>query len=84
MAVAPLRSAPLGGHVTTVSSTDDELTLTLASGFQVRLGTIGDLHLKLSIARRILSATGAGAGAGYVDVSVPERPVLSSNSQVAG
>ncbi len=84
MAVAPLASAPLGAHVDTVTSDDDQLTLMLASGFEVRLGDVGDLRLKLTIARRILSATGAAAGTGYVDVSVPERPVLSSNSQVEG
>ena len=55
--------------------------------------TIGDLRLKLAIAKRILALAGAAAGSGsYVDVSVPERPVLgsanassasSTNSQVA-
>jgi cell division septal protein FtsQ len=84
MAVAPLASTPLGNHVDSVTSSDDQLTLTLGSGFQVRLGDVGDLRLKLAIARRILAATGAAAGSGYVDVSVPERPVLSANSQVAG
>lgn len=84
MAVAPLASAPLGSHVDSVTSSEDQLTLTLGSGFQVRLGDVGDLRLKLAIARRILGATGAAAGPGYVDASVPERPVLSTNSQVAG
>jgi cell division septal protein FtsQ len=84
MAVAPLRAAPLPGHVETATSNGTQLTLTLASGFEVRLGDVGDLRLKLSIARRILSLSGAATGSGYVDVSVPERPVLSSNSQVAG
>lgn len=84
MAVAPLASTPLGSHVDSVTSSDDQLTLSLGSGFQVRLGDVGDLRLKLAIARRILAATGAAAGSGYVDVSVPERPVLSTNSQVAG
>lgn len=84
MAVAPLRSAPLPGHVETVTSDGTQLTLVLGSGFQVRLGDVGDLRLKLAIARRILVQTGAAAGSGYVDVSVPERPVLSTNSQVGG
>ena len=84
MAVGPLRSAPLPGHVDSVKSDGTQLTLTLASGFQVRLGDIGDLRLKLAIARRILHVTGGATGSGYVDVSVPERPVLSSKSQVAG
>jgi hypothetical protein len=84
MAVGPLRSAPLPGHVDVVASTESQLTFTLGSGFQVRLGDVGDLRLKLAIARRILGPTGAASGPGYLDVSVPERPVLSTNSQVAG
>ena len=65
--------------------THKELTLVLGSGFQVRLGEVGDLRLKLAIARRILRATGAATTAGgYVDVSVPERPVLAANTQVGG
>jgi hypothetical protein len=51
----------------------------------VRLGDATDLRLKLAIARRILRQTGAAtAGDGYVDVSVPERPVLSTKSQLQG
>ena len=62
-----------------------ELTLVLGGGLELRLGDTGDLRLKLAIARRILRATGAAAGGGgYLDVSVPERPVLSANSQVEG
>lgn len=84
MAVAPLSAAPLPGHVDSVTSDGTQLTLVLASGFQVRLGDVGDMRLKLAIARRILVQTGAATGAGYVDVSVPERPVLSRNPQVGG
>jgi hypothetical protein len=84
IAVAPLASAPLPGGVKTVQSDGDQLTLVLGSGFEVRLGDVGDLRLKLAIARRILRLTFAATGSGYIDVSVPERPVLSSNSQVGG
>jgi cell division protein FtsQ len=80
-----LRGAGLPGGVSTVSVARGELALTLTGGFQVRLGDAGDARLKLAIARRILRLTGAAAGgAGYVDVSVPERPVLDTNSQVGG
>ena len=48
----------------------------LRSGLQVRLGDAGDLRLKLVVARRILAATGRRISDGYVDVSVPERPVV--------
>jgi len=84
-ALSSLREASLPGGVQTVSVGPDELTLTLGRGLQVRLGDDGDLRLKLAIARRILRETGAAAaGVGYVDVSVPERPVLSTNPQVGG
>jgi hypothetical protein len=80
-----LRGAGLPGGVSTVSVAHGELALTLSGGFQVRLGDAGDTRLKLAIARRILRLTGAAAGGtGYVDVSVPERPVLDTNSQVGG
>lgn len=62
-----------------------ELTLVLGSGLEIRLGGLGDLRLKLAIARRILHAVKADASStGYLDVSVPERPVISgSNAQVS-
>jgi len=84
-ALAPLQSAALPGGVSTVRVGKDELTLTLGGGLEVLLGDTGDLRLKLAIARRILRQTGAALeGTGYLDVSVPLRPVLSTTPQVAG
>jgi cell division septal protein FtsQ len=83
-ALALLRGAPLPGGVHEARA-GKELTLVLGGGLEVRLGDTGDLRLKLAIARRILRATAAAAtGGGYLDVSVPERPVLATKSQVAG
>ena len=83
-ALAAARGAALPTGVHEVR-TRKELTLVLGSGFQLRLGETGDLRLKLAIARRILRATGAATtGSGYLDVSVPERPVLADNTQVGG
>ena len=81
-AVAPLARKPLPGRVSLVRVTPDELTLVQRSGLEVRLGDASDLALKLAVARRILPAL-AGVG-GYLDVSVPERPVAGQdlNSQV--
>jgi cell division protein FtsQ len=81
-AVAPLARKPLSGRVSLVRVTPDELTLVQRSGLEVRLGDASDLALKLAVARRILPAL-AGVG-GYLDVSVPERPVVGQdlNSQV--
>jgi cell division septal protein FtsQ len=80
-----LRGAPLPGGVHVVQVGASELTLVLASGFEVRLGDDGDLRLKLAVAQRILRATGAASDpAGYLDVSVAVRPVLSATPQVGG
>jgi cell division septal protein FtsQ len=83
-ALAAVRGAGLPGGVSSVVAGRDELTLVLRRGLQVRLGDAGDLRLKLAIARRILTMTGAAAAGGYLDVSLPERPVLDTNSRVGG
>ena len=84
-ALDPLRGTDLGKRVLLVRAKGDELTLVLRSGIELRLGDVGDLRLKLAIARRILPVIGAAAGHGaYLDVSVPERPVAHSNPQVGG
>ncbi len=84
-AVAPLRRHTFPSGVRFVRASGSELTLVLDSGLEIRLGDIGDLRLKLAIAQRILHAVGAGPStSGYLDVSVPERPVVkSSNSQLS-
>jgi cell division protein FtsQ len=82
-ALAPLQGAALPGGVSAVRVGKDELTLALGGGLEVRLGDTGDLRLKLAIARRILAQTHAATGGtGYLDVSVPLRPVLSTVPQV--
>jgi cell division protein FtsQ len=83
-AVSVARSVRLPGGVRTVRATSTELTLTLKTGLDVRLGGVGDVRLKLGIARRILAANRGGATGGYLDVSVPERAVLDLNPQVEG
>jgi len=84
-ALAPLGHGTFPTPVRSVRETGSELTFVLRSGLQVRLGGLGDLRLKLAIARRILRAVGADSGSsGYLDVSVPERPVIAgSNAQVS-
>lgn len=80
-AVAPVVQHAFRGGVRSVVSGQETLTLVLGTGTQVRLGGIGDLELKLAIAHRILDLPAvrtASSAAGYVDVSVPERPVLGS------
>jgi cell division septal protein FtsQ len=82
-AAAIARSIHLPGGVSTVAPAPSGLTLTLGNGVQVRLGDIGDLRLKLAIAKRILRILGGPAATGYVDVSLPERPVADSDPQVS-
>jgi len=48
----------------------------------LRLGEPTDVRLKLAIARRALRVLPAGAT--YVDVSVPGRPVAGTDPQVSG
>ncbi|MBA2384629.1 MAG: hypothetical protein H0V68_08220 [Actinobacteria bacterium] len=59
-----------------------ELTLLLRPGLELRLGDGTDRDVKLEVARRILPALEEGVG--YLDVSVPERPVAGGtlDSQV--
>jgi cell division protein FtsQ len=83
-ALAPLASVHFPARVASVVTGDGELTLVLRSGLELRLGDPGDLRLKLAVARRVLSLVSAGGAGGYVDVSVPERPVASLNPQVEG
>jgi cell division septal protein FtsQ len=72
-AVAPLVERPLPSAVTSVEVGRDQLNLALRSGTEVRLGDTSDLAVKLEVARRVLPQL-AGVR-GYLDVSVPERPV---------
>jgi cell division protein FtsQ len=85
VALAALRGVTLPAPVQMVDVGTGGLTLVLSSGFQVRLGDAGDIRLKLAIARHVVRAAGVTpTSVGYLDVSVPERPVLNLNSQVKG
>lgn len=84
-AVAPLADRPLPVRVGTVRTGPKELTFELASGLELRLGNETSLLLKLAVAAEILRdlPSPAQGGPGYLDLSVPERPVAGSlNSQV--
>ena len=82
-AVAPLVEQPLPSAVNSVVVGRDGLTLALRSGIELRLGDTSDIPVKLEVARRVLPQLSDLHG-GYLDVSVPERPVAgeSLNSQV--
>jgi cell division protein FtsQ len=84
-ALAPLERGTFPTPVRFVREQGTDLTFILGSGLEIRLGGLGDLRLKLAISRRILQTVKADSSStGYLDVSVPERPVISgSNAQVS-
>jgi len=73
-ALVPLRGLPLLPRVRDVLA-DGELTLVLRSGLEIRLGTARRAPLKLAVAREILPQL---TPPGYLDVSLPARPVAGS------
>jgi hypothetical protein len=84
-AAAALTPGHFPGGVRSVATSGGDITLLTPSGLQVRLGDVGELRLKLAIAERIVSYVGAPISSdAYLDVSVPERPVLGSQSALAG
>lgn len=79
---APARALALAARfparISTVSLAHGELVFRLHSGLELRLGDPTDVRLKLAIARRALAHLPAGAT--YVDVSVPGRPVAGTDN----
>ncbi len=80
-AVTRARSAGFATRIATVRVSDTELTFVLGSGLALRFGGPEAFAEKLAVARRILPLAGE---TGYVDVSVPERPVAGTDPQPAG
>jgi POTRA domain, FtsQ-type len=76
-----LEAARLAGRVASVRYESGQWIYVVRGGLQIRVGTRSDLALKLAIAQRILERT---AVVGYLDVSVPERPVAGQEPQVSG
>ena len=72
-AVTPLAGSHFPGRVVSLTTTNDQLTLRLRSGLELRLGGLRDVGLKLAVAARVIPRLPAGAR--YLDVSVPDRPV---------
>ena len=85
-AAAAARSLALArhfpAHIVLAALRRDGLVLRLRSGLDLRLGDPTDIRLKLAIAARALHRLPAGAR--YLDVSVPGRPVAGNNPQVSG
>jgi cell division protein FtsQ len=75
------RGEALSGQVRSVRQIGGQWAYVLRGGVQIRVGDRSDLPLKLAIAAAILRRTPIF---GYLDVSVPQRPVARENSQVSG
>jgi cell division protein FtsQ len=73
-ALALARGARFEERIATVRSSGSELTFVLANGPELRLGDPGAVGLKLAVAERLLPMVITTAG--YVDVSVPARPIV--------
>jgi cell division protein FtsQ len=82
-----LRQVPDGfpARVSMARVDDEEVTLVLASGAELRLGERTALRLKLAVAARVLGTLSAEerAGLGYLDVTVPALPVGGDKSQLS-
>lgn len=78
-ALAAARDVKLPRRVRAVRSKDGQLALVLRNGPEILLGGPRDVVLKLTVARRVYPLLADGTV--YVDVSVPERPVSSTNSK---
>jgi cell division protein FtsQ len=73
-------------RISFVRALDGQITLGLRGGLEIRLGDSSDLRLKIAIVHGILPllARPAAGGPDYLDVTVPERPVVGRDSQLSG
>jgi cell division septal protein FtsQ len=76
-----LRGEALARQVRSVRQVDGQWTYVLRGGLQIRVGDVTNLSLKLAVAAAILRHTPIF---GYLDVSVPQRPVAYANRQLSG
>jgi cell division protein FtsQ len=81
-ALGSLHDIHFPAHVKGVRLEDGELTVVLRSGRELVLGAPTDVVLKLAVAGQALRHLDGSLR--YLDVSVPERPVGSSQPQPSG
>jgi hypothetical protein len=72
-ALSDAHAVGLGWRVKGIRIQDDELTLVLRRGTEIRLGRATEVGLKLTVAARVLRLVDGATE--YVDVSVPQRAV---------
>jgi cell division protein FtsQ len=76
-AFAALRDVRMPGGAKAVRTTPEGLVVVLHSGLEISLGDSSELLLKLTVAARVAPLVDEGMR--HLDVSVPERPVASTN-----
>jgi cell division protein FtsQ len=69
-------------RVNAVRSVEEQLTIVLQRGPEIRLGEATDIRLKLTVAAQVLPLLDESSA--YLDVSVPERPVSGADPQPSG
>jgi hypothetical protein len=79
-ALAIVRGAGFGRRIVGVRAADGELTFVLAQGPELRFGDATSLPLKLAVATRMLPLVEGTSG--YLDVTVPTRPIAGGNSKL--
>jgi len=75
-----LRGTGLETRIGSVHEVGGQWIYMVRGGLELRVGTRSELPLKLEVARRILERTPVS---GYLDVSVPARPVAGQEPQVS-
>lgn len=80
-ALAIVRGAGFERRIAGVRASDHELTFVLAQGPELRFGDPTFLTLKLAVATRMLPLVIGTSG--YVDVTVPTRPIAGGNPKVS-
>jgi cell division septal protein FtsQ len=76
-----LRDSGLTRRVASVRMVNGDWAYVLRGGLELQVGKRSNLALKLAIARRILERN---VLTGYLDVSVPSRPVAAEDPQLSG
>ena len=73
--LVPVAGTPFVARVRSFAAPAGQVTMSLRSGVELRLGSPDAVPLKLAIARRIVPTLAAGGSPAYLDLTVPERPV---------
>ena len=84
--VAAFVGSAFSQRVSFVRALDGQITLGLRGGLELRLGPPVDLGLKIAIADHLLPTLElpGNGGPDYLDLAVPERPVVGRNPQPSG